>query len=65
MPSGDWFCHKCTLEKKKEAERAIPESPPKKRPIFRDEEMEEEEETSENSKSEDSIDETGEEDEEM
>ncbi|EFA07691.2 hypothetical protein TcasGA2_TC030765 [Tribolium castaneum] len=39
IPPGDWFCDKCEQEKKPE----VVESPPKKRPIFRDEEIDEEE----------------------
>ncbi|XP_044265783.1 bromodomain adjacent to zinc finger domain protein 1A isoform X2 [Tribolium madens] len=40
IPPGDWFCDKCEKEKKVPE---VVESPPKKRPIFRDEEIEEEE----------------------
>lgn len=40
MPPGDWFCDKCQNERKA---AVVTEPSPKKRPIFRDEEIDEEE----------------------
>ncbi|KAJ8981349.1 hypothetical protein NQ317_002886 [Molorchus minor] len=50
IPKGDWFCDRCKREKEKEQKLLSPEAPPpKKRRIFRDEDIEEEEVEEENS----------------